>query len=98
MSDLAPITDPEAPDTLRIAVCGSCRNHRKEMCVTECVPKGLFHCLEPVTLDEWDTHPTFPLMKDLIELRAVTRLALVSLAGHYLREECLRFKKPLGAI
>jgi len=87
--------EPENFDTLSYAVCGYCRNRSSEACIKKCVPEGLYRYFEPVPLEEWDNPPALPPMRELLEHRPATRLALVYMALHYLREEAIRSKPPL---
>lgn len=92
---LKPIADPDSYDAIRYAVCGYCANISRQICIEDCVPEGLYRCLEPVPLEEWDNPPELPNMDELLGHEAITRLALLKLAIHYLREDAVRTRRPL---
>ena len=85
-----PVVTPEGKDAICYAVCGYCQNQGQASCLTRCRTEGRYRYLEPVVLEEWDHPPEIPGMGDLLSYDAVTRLALVKLSLHYLREGYIR--------
>ena len=85
-----PVATPEGKDAIRYAVCGYCRNRGQPVCLTRCSREGLYRHLGPVVLEDWDHPPEVPNMEELLAYDAVTRLALVQISLHYLREGYIR--------
>ena len=72
------------------AICVWCANRQKEVCVTRCQDEGRYRYLEPAPLASWEVPPELPRFRDLINLPASERLALIYLAAVYERREAQR--------
>lgn len=72
---------------LNRTICVWCGNRQQEVCVTHCQAEGRYRYLEPTTLDAWELPPELPPFRELLELPAVERLALIYLAAVYERRQ-----------
>jgi hypothetical protein len=69
------------------AICVWCRNRQQEVCVELCQTEGRYRYLEPAPLETWELPPELPPFRELLDLPAVERLALIYLAAVYERRE-----------
>ena len=97
MSNRCAPVKPEGKDAICYAVCGYCRNQGQPSCRTQCRQEGRYRYLEPVALEEWEQPPEIPGMDELLSYDGVTRLALVKISLHYLREGHIRVQ-PASAL
>ena len=74
-------------ETLNPAICLYCANKSQEVCLTDCQPEGRYRYLVPEPLSSWEFPPELPPFRDLIDLPAVERLALIYLAAVYERRQ-----------
>ena len=74
-------------ETLNPAICLYCANKSQEVCVTECNPEGRYRYLVPEVLSSWELPPELPPFRELVDLPAVERLALIYLAAVFERWE-----------
>ena len=64
-------------------------------CMEECVPEGLYRHLQPVELDEWNYPSELPRTGAMLEMPAVTRLAIVTLYMRYLQQDTIKTRLAL---
>ena len=64
-------------------ICIWCRNRMVEVCLTACQPEGRYRNLEPDELQDWEAGPELPPFRDLVDLSAAERLALLYLSACY---------------
>lgn len=70
-------------------VCAYCANRTSDACPA-CREEGTYRALSPERLPAWELPPELPPFRELLEMPAAERLALVYLGLHYLREERVR--------
>jgi hypothetical protein len=70
-------------ETLNGKICVWCANKNREECVTRCREEGRYRYLDPEPLADWELPPELPPFRDLLELPAVERLALIYLSAYY---------------
>jgi len=66
-----------------MAICIWCRNRTVDVCLAHCQPEGRYRYLEPDTLEFWEPGPRLPPVRELLELPAVERFALIYLSAYY---------------
>ena len=64
-------------------ICVWCRNRGQEVCLERCQAEGRYRYLEPELLAEWETPPELPSFREMVDLPARERLALIYLDAHY---------------
>ena len=90
-ADSLDITEPEIiPRNMRI--CVWCGNRSCEVCLP-CQQEGRYRNLEAAPLDPWEQPPELPAMRELVDLPAQERLALIWLSVRYIQA-----KDPPGDI
>lgn len=75
-----------------MSICVWCRNREQEVCVERCRQEGKYRYLEPEPLAHWELPPELPPFRELVELSAGERLAVIYLRAYYLgrrEESCL---------
>ena len=72
-------------ETLNPRICLYCANQGQEVCMAPCQQEGHYRYLEPALLASWEALPELPPFRDVLELPAVERLALIYLAAVYER-------------
>ena len=72
---------------LNASICIWCGNKLQEACVAHCQDEGRYRYLTPATLPHWEAPPGLPPFRELMELPAIERLALVYLALAYAQQE-----------
>ena len=70
---------------LNPAICAWCANKGQQVCLESCVPEGRYRYLAPAGLADWELPPELPPFRELMDLPAIERLALVYLAAVYER-------------
>ena len=65
-----------------MGICVWCGNRGYEMCLP-CQQEGRYRHLEPALLEPWEGPPELPAMRELVDLPAPERLALVWLSIRY---------------
>ncbi len=66
-----------------MSICVWCRNREQEVCVERCRQEGKYRYLEPEPLAHWELPPELPPFRELMELSAGERLALIYLNAFY---------------
>jgi hypothetical protein len=66
-------------------VCIWCMNRTVDVCASRCQPEGKYRYLVPEPLERWEPGPVLPPFRELVELPAAERLALVYLSLYYQR-------------
>src|SRR5688572_431525 len=79
--------------TLDARICNYCGNRRRESCYP-CADEGKFRSLAPVQLENWEQPPSFT-MSEIVDMPAVTRLAVVVLGLNYLQQFQVENTPPL---
>ena len=64
-------------------ICIWCRNRGQEVCLERCQAEGRYRYLEPEPLAQWEQPPELPSFRELVDMSASERLALVYLDAHY---------------
>ena len=64
-------------------ICVWCRNRMVDVCPTACQPEGRYRYLDPDELEIWEAGPELPPFRELVDLPAVERLALLYLTACY---------------
>jgi len=54
-----------------------------DVCLAKCQPEGRYRSLEPDILESWEPGPRLPPFRELVELPAHERLALLYLSAYY---------------
>jgi len=65
-------------------ICIWCRNRTVDVCLERCQPEGRYRYLEPDTLERWESGPTLPPFRELVDLSPMERLAVIYLYLRYL--------------
>ena len=73
-------------ETLNASICIWCANKMVDVCFERCQAEGRYRYLVPEHLADWELPPELPPFRELIELPAIERLALVYLAACYERQ------------
>lgn len=68
---------------LNAAICAWCGNRYQEVCLTRCQEELRYRYLEPAPLSSWELPPELPPFRELVDLPAAERLALIYLAAVY---------------
>jgi len=58
-----------------------------DVCLEECQAEGRYRYLEPDTLEDWEPGPRLPPFRELLDLPASERLALIYLSTYYSEQE-----------
>ena len=66
-----------------MSICVWCRNREQEVCVERCQQEGKYRYLEPEPLAHWELPPELPPFRELMELSAGERLAIIYLHAFY---------------
>ena len=66
-----------------MGICIWCRNRGQEVCIERCQAEGRYRYLEPEPLPAWETPPELPSFRELVDLSASERLALIYLDAYY---------------
>jgi len=74
-------------ETLNPAICAWCANKQRDVCVERCQPEGRYRYLVPEPLHSWEFPPELPPYRELMQLSADERLALIYLSVVYERRE-----------
>lgn len=77
------------PD-LNPAICAWCANRGYEVCHERCQGEGRYRYLAPAPLAPWELPPELPPFRQIMELPAVERLALLYLAAAYAQRSAER--------
>lgn len=67
-------------------VCIWCANRNQEVCVEVCQMEGKYRYLEPELPRPWELPPELPPFRELVDLPAGERLALIYLSAFYKQE------------
>ena len=70
-----------------LKICTWCINREQEACVEKCQPEGSYRYLEPDGLSDWEQPPELPPFRELVDLSARERLALIYLNSVYRQTE-----------
>jgi hypothetical protein len=65
-------------------ICIWCGNNNRDVCQEECQPEGKYRHLAPVPPDPWEVAPSPPDFRELVDLPAAERLAVLWLSVYYL--------------
>ena len=65
-----------------MGICVWCGNRSREVC-PPCQQEGKYLYLEPAPLDPWEQPPELPAMRELVDLPAPERLAIIWLGVRY---------------
>ena len=78
------VIEPIKPDTRsrNMRICAWCGNRGRKVCVS-CQEEGRYRHLEPAPLEAWEQPPELPTMRDLVDLPAQDKLALIWLDASY---------------
>ena len=68
-------------------ICVWCRNRSVDVCLEKCRDEGHYRYLDPDTLERWEGGPTLPPFRELMDLSAAERLALIYLSVYYREQE-----------
>ena len=71
-------------------ICVWCRNKTVDVCLAKCQPEGRYRYLEPDLLEQWEPGPELLPFRELVDLPAYERLALIYLGLHYREQEDTR--------
>lgn len=66
-----------------MSICVWCRNREQEVCVERGRQEGKYRYLEPEPLAHWELPPELPAFRELVELSAAERLAIIYLDAFY---------------
>jgi hypothetical protein len=66
-----------------MGICVWCRNKTVDVCLAACQPEGRYRYLEPDGLESWEQGPQLPPFRELVELPAHERLAILYLSAFY---------------
>ena len=66
-----------------MGICIWWRNKTQDVCVERCQEEGRYRYLEPQPLPAWEQPPQLPVFRELVDITAGERLALVYLSAHY---------------
>ena len=75
------VAEPEIGQR-NMRICVWCGNRDREACML-CQLEGEYRHLEPASLDSWEQPPELPAMRELVDLPAQERLALIWLSVRY---------------
>jgi len=70
-------------------ICTYCANKLHDVCVA-CSEEGRYRFLEADTLASWESPPELPSMREVVDLPAAERLALLWLAVRFAERERVR--------
>jgi len=76
-------------ESLNPAICVWCVNKNRDVC-DQCQDEGRYRFLDPAPLAHYELPPELPPFRDLLDLPAVERLALIYLAVVYERRQAER--------
>jgi hypothetical protein len=68
-------------------ICIWCRNKTVDVCLGKCQAEGRYRYLEPDVLESWEPGPFLPPFRELVELPAHERLAILYLSAYYSQQE-----------
>lgn len=68
-------------------ICRWCQYSMVDVCLEKCQPEGRYRYLKPNELMEWESIPHLPPFRDLVDLSAHERLALLYLSAYYSEQD-----------
>ena len=69
--------------TSNMGICIWCRNRMVDVCLEKCQAEGRYRYLEPDDLESWEPGARLPPFRELMDLPAHERLALIYLSAYY---------------
>ena len=64
-------------------ICIWCSHKGDEACITECQKGGRYHHLDPEQLEQWEPGPRLPPFREMLQMTASERLAILWLVTFY---------------
>jgi hypothetical protein len=64
-------------------ICVWCSNKGGEACITECQKEGKYRHLDPEQLEPWEPGPRLPQFREVLQMTASERLAILWLVTFY---------------